>query len=110
MTVSIRAQPQFYALSDFVSWGSREGAESRANDLVGPMRSAHLFRSRKAPLHHEFALICFGGPGLADSWIRVERAARQKVGTLLPQADSFGPLMSGVKLRESLSFGRRKEE
>lgn len=97
-------------LSEFVNWGLREDAESITNNIIGPMRSAHLFRSRSAPLHHEFALFCFGKPGAAESWVRVERAARRKAAGLLPQTDSFGPLLGGVELRESISFGCQKSD
>jgi tetratricopeptide (TPR) repeat protein len=110
MTRTIRRQPQFYQLSHFAEWGRREDAESRATDLIGHMRSAHLFRSRSAPLHHEFTLVCYGRPGIADSWVRVERAARHKAHALMPQLDSFGPIFGGVELRESVSFASQMED
>lgn len=110
MTRTIRRQPQFYQLSHFAEWARREEAESRATGLVGYMRSAHLFRSRSAPLHHEFTLVRFGGSGIADSWIRLERAARQKLHVLMPQLDSYGPFFGGVELRESVSFASQMED
>ncbi|KAF8314796.1 hypothetical protein DL93DRAFT_2227875 [Clavulina sp. PMI_390] len=110
MTRSIRFQEQQYDLDQFIGWGMHEGSESRANAITGPMKSAHLFRSKAAPLHHEFALICFGSPGLSDSWLRVERAARRKVTRVLVQSDSFGPLFGGANLRETLTFGTRMED
>ncbi|KAF8292369.1 hypothetical protein DL93DRAFT_2234357 [Clavulina sp. PMI_390] len=110
MVLSVPNQTKTYNLTHFMVWASDEIALSRVTADIGPMRSAHLFRSRSAPLHHEFALICFGKPGTADSWIRLERAARQKVARLVPQTDSFSPLLNGARLRESLSFGLRKED
>lgn len=110
MTRSIKRQPQLYQLSHFAEWARREAAESRATDFVGHMRSAHLFRSRGAPWYHEFALICFGRPGITNSWVRVERAARRKARVLMPQLDSFGPIFGGVELRESVSFALQMED
>lgn len=110
MTRTIRREPQFYQLSHFAEWARREDAESRATDLIGYMRSTHLFRSRSAPLHHEFTLVCYGRPGIADSWVRVERSARHKAHALIPQLDSFGPIFGGVELRESVSFSSQMSD
>lgn len=75
---------------------------------IGPVKSVHLFRERRAPWNHEYALICFQSSAGDASWLRVERAARFKHRFL--QTDSFGPVISGAPLRETASVGCWKEQ
>ncbi|KAF8316146.1 hypothetical protein DL93DRAFT_795484 [Clavulina sp. PMI_390] len=99
-----------YPLQQFVNWIEAEAKAAESRIMPITIKSAHLFRSRSAPLHHEFAIVCFGIPSLPDSWIRIERAARRKVASLLMQPDSFSPLFGGVRLRETVKFGTRIED
>lgn len=69
------------------------------------MQEAHLFRSRKAPFHHEYVVVLLRNARGLESWLRLERAARRKIRAALPQLDTSKPLFGGVKLRESASFG-----
>lgn len=94
--ISDPGERTIYELARFADWGRNENYESRANAHIGPMKSAHLFRGGGL-LHHEFALICFGKDGVPDSWMRVERAARQKPSRLAPRMDSIGPLTSTLR-------------
>ena len=109
LTRSLRYQPTVYDLSGVTSWAAREGPDSRINALVGSVCSAHLFREPSV-IHHEFMLVCFKREGVAESWVRVERAARFKRMKFMPQPDSLGPVFGGVDLRESISFGTSKEQ
>ena len=100
MRRTVRRQPRV------ISWGQSEDGESCANSLVGPMRSAHLFRSRKAPLHHRYALLCFG----INNWVRIERGARCKTRGSPPQTESLRPFFGRVQLSEPITFATRKED
>lgn len=107
MLRSLPASSKMYPLLQFLGWAHHGASDDRTREFIGPLRSVHLFRSRSAPLHHEFTILRFSGA--ADSWLRVERAARLKVGGRLAfQADSLGPMFGVVALRESASFGRSK--
>ncbi len=100
---------QFFRWAAYIKRGplNASTSQSPAQD-IGCVHSVHLFRERKAPLHHEFALVSFTN-GLGQySWIRLERAARIKNRWL--QADSFGPILSGAALRETVTVGAWKEE
>lgn len=94
-----------HSVGDFGDWiqGKLQiGLEPAINLEVGSAQSAHIFRERKAPLHHEFALVSFKHHTGAFSWLRLERAARYKDHFF--QADSFGPVLKGAELREKVSF------
>lgn len=74
---------------------------------IGPAQSAHLYRERSSPLHHEYALVCFSAEGISPSWMRLERAARLKHDFF--QRDSIGPVFGTATLRETITFGGSKE-
>lgn len=97
-------------LEGFVDWAIREKSFSEVHSLVGSVQSVHLYREREAPLHHEFALISFGGDGLTRSWMRVERAALLKSRKFMPKWDSFGPIFQGAPLRETVTVAALKAE
>ena len=98
-----------FTVQEFVDWGRepRPYATQDRNDVFRMQRllSAHLFRDRKAPLHHEYIVVSFGSHLVVESWIRLERAARLKERWWMPRTDSLGPLFGGATLRESVSFG-----
>lgn len=50
------------------------------------VKSVHLYRSRKAPFCHEFAVLCLSDKARRESWMRVERAARVKTNPKCPRA------------------------
>lgn len=74
---------------------------------VGGLQSVHLHREHGF-LHHEYVLMCFGGPGIPPSWLRAERAARFKRHRL--QSDSFGPIIGGAVLRETITVASSRAE
>ncbi|KAF9511455.1 hypothetical protein BS47DRAFT_1174635 [Hydnum rufescens UP504] len=76
---------------------------------IGGVRSVRLYRHRRAPLHHEFAIISFGNGHDSESWMRVERAAALRSRWFFPKMDSSGPFIGGAKLRETISYATRME-
>lgn len=110
MIGSIGKKRQIYHLGEFAAWATTEHNHISSSNLVGHLKSVHLYRSRKAPFYHEFAVLCCGEDGLRDSWLRVERAARMKSSPFMPTRDSLGPLFKGVASRDSISFALRKSD
>ncbi|KAF8328200.1 uncharacterized protein EI90DRAFT_3017837 [Cantharellus anzutake] len=100
---------QFFRWAAFIRRDTPSGhlPQSPIKD-IGCVRSVHLFRERKMPLHHEFALVSFVNRLGQYSWVRLERAARIKHRWL--QADSFGPILAGAALRETVTFGVWEEQ
>ncbi|KAF8332758.1 uncharacterized protein EI90DRAFT_3054296 [Cantharellus anzutake] len=79
---------------------------SESSQRIGPLLTASLYREKKAPLHHEFAVIGFGRNRTTESWIRVERAAKwEKL-----HFSSFAPMFGGAPLRESVSFAKSAQD
>jgi tetratricopeptide (TPR) repeat protein len=76
---------------------------------IGGVRGVRLYRHRRAPLHHEFAIISFGNGHDSESWMRVERAAALRSRWFSPRMDSSGPFIGGAKLRETISYATRME-
>lgn len=74
---------------------------------LGVLRSACLHRER-GYLHHEYVLMCFHEKEGRESWLRAERAARFKRHHL--QGDSFGPIIGGAVLRETITVASNKAE
>lgn len=109
--IGLKHRRRFYSLDEFRAWANPLLGESPSyNDSIGTVQSIHLYRETKAPLHHEFAIISLGKtPENTTSWLRVERAARFKTRWHKLESDSLGPLLGGVKLRESISFASTKQ-
>lgn len=74
---------------------------------LGVLHSASLHRE-SGYLHHEYVLMCFYEKGGRESWLRAERAARFKRHHL--QGDSFGPIIGGAVLRETITVASNKAE
>lgn len=99
-----------YPLTSFIDWAWRENDFSTAHQRVGVVRSVHLLRERST-IHHEYAIFSFDtpNPGVSgtphrQSWVRIERAAKLRARWFNPRSDSFGPILGGAQLRESISF------
>ncbi|KAF8308838.1 TPR-like protein [Clavulina sp. PMI_390] len=74
---------------------------------VGRLQEIYLFRSKKAPFHHEFLVAGFRNDGdEITSWIRLERGAQMQHGSSGPitGVHSSGPMTGGVTARETVSF------
>ncbi|KAF8308840.1 TPR-like protein [Clavulina sp. PMI_390] len=95
---------------DFAIW-SMSNIPAGDEKHVGRLQELYLFRSKKAPFHHEFLVAGFGDEAQEmTSWIRMERGARMRGGSSGPMTgmQSSGPLLGGVGARETISFSESK--
>ena len=95
-------------ISIFTSWGLKLPRTDSLNHF-GAVRDVHLYRSRKKPFNHEYILFRFLNVDDAESWLRLERAARLGRHPYTPRPANFRPFTSGVAARETVSFSTSRD-
>ena len=70
----------------------------------GGLRSVRLFRSRKRPFNHEYAVLCFASATVPESWVKMERAALLPPSPYVPTLTNVGVAFGGEMAKDSVSF------